>query len=114
MKFVKSFPSILLIVMCSCAHVTPVLNESKTVEFDGNKQTAGIVDFLDDGSMEITTHALVKYNALIEVYGKVLKISTDFGVTKLDNGNFSMTREAAENWFKMKLMSERDETENAK
>lgn len=115
MKFVVSFLSILLLLgITSCMHVTPVVNESKTIAFDGNEQNAGIINFRDDGSLEITTRARDKYNALIEVYGSYLLINTDYGVTPLDNGNYEMTKEACEDWFKMKLKEEKERIDKAK
>lgn len=96
--------------------MTPKVHERETIAYEGNSETAGILDFNEDGSLIISEEALARYNSLIERYGydKGRSIEKDFGVSKLENGTYSLTLEAAEIWFDFKQQSERERIDNAK
>lgn len=85
-------------------------NERKTIAYDGNEETAGIIGSLPGGSIEISSSARDRFNSLVERYGdKTIPVTDkDFGVEELGNGNYSITKESCERWYKMKLMDERE------
>jgi len=90
---------------------TPYATYSQKPGFDGNEQNSGIVQFLSDGSLEITPCAWTRYNFFIEKYGDRLvpPSKKNAGCTQLPSGNWKMTKEAAFNWFKMIEMAKMDE-----
>lgn len=113
MKNCKNKICLLFVAIClnSCASITPQLSHRSTVQYDGNNDDSGLVQFLQDGSLEITPTARERYNnAILNEYG-VLKyeFNKDFGVTKLDNGNYSITKEGLENWHNAIIFNERTE-----
>lgn len=119
-KFARSLAILLLI--SSCANVTPVVESSKVPDFDGNELNGGIVfqytsvgsdgDEKKEGGYQITPRARERYNAYIEKYGErfLPPIKKDFGVTpsKFTLGNYDMTLEAALTWKKMIILMKRD------
>lgn len=103
----------------SCAHVTPVIETQCEASFDGNVQNSGIVkpiyEYGPDGDRfqagwEITPDALSRYNSFISKYGDRLNnpIKRNYGTASLENGNYSLTEQAATYWKMMILLSKRD------
>lgn len=109
-RLTRWLPVIALLTMVGCANVTPVTRERETVAFDGNEQNGGWVRFLPNGSAEITPSKRDLYNWLIYSHGSKAQppVERDFGIKKLDNGNFEMTLQAAETYYDLKLMAERE------
>lgn len=96
------------ICLNSCASITPIPEERETIAFEGNEDNAGIVGFLDNGSLEITPKARDRYNDLIlKVKGMVKYLSyKDSELTALPNGNWSITKGGAEFWRSLILEDE--------
>ncbi len=96
--------------------VTPKVDENKTIAFSGNDENAGIIGFYTDGSLEITEDGRSRFNALIELFGErtIPKTSKDFGMLATTEGHYSLTREAAERWYQLKLISEKDRVDKSK
>lgn len=103
----------LIIALNGCAHVTPVTEERSTVGFTGNDQDGGIRDLLPDGSLEVAPWKRDQYNRYIALYGKKLipKPPKDFGVAPLENGNYSMTKQAAEVFYALILEAETEKVD---
>ena len=104
---------VLILAACffsACANITPVVNERETVAYDGNDQTAGIIQDFEDHSSEITPNARDRYNDLIWEREGMLKFSEkkDFGIAPMDNGNFRITAQGKEYWYSLKLDKEGD------
>lgn len=107
---------VLFVVISGCTNTVapkPVVN--KTIAWSGNVQNAGVLGFLPDGGLHIDSTARDRYNGLVALQpdfkksGLVLPlpapIPVDFGITKLPDGTFEMTLQAAkdfavlERWF---------------
>lgn len=99
----------------SCARVTPTVDERQTASFDGNIPDAGIIERLPDDSLHITSSARDRYNDLVDDFGDQLHppVKRDFGVTKLDDGSFSITLQGAEAWYSLILVRDRDQVERS-
>lgn len=110
---------ILIVLYASClsfgCHTTPTLTERSTISYDGNDKTAGIIGFLPNGSLEITPHKRQEYNEAIKSFGKKTVPTTeeDFGITALENGNYSITKEAVEHWYSMNLIRDRERIDDS-
>lgn len=104
-----------VILVVGCANVTPVVDSRKTVSFSGNDQNAGIVAQWGDGSLEITPTKLDQYNSMIDLYGKktVPVTEKNFGIKPLANGNYNMTAEAAERFYNLFLIRDRERIKDA-
>ena len=113
---------LILLLINSCANVTPTVGNSTVPNFDGNDLNSGIIkqyesvgsdgDFKKEGSYQITPRARDRYNAYLDKYGSrfLPPIKKDFGVTPSqdDSGNYDMTLEAASYWYQMILLMKRD------
>lgn len=107
MNIIKLLKSVILTLfvatLASCA-ITPSVTERETVNYDQNSETAGIIQYLPTGELEINISALARYNDYIAKYGTMFvpNLDHDFGITPLENGNYSLTKEGQEKWFQMK------------
>ncbi len=106
---------IALLLNTGCG-TTPVPHERETTEYSGNDETAGILGFLGDGSLEISDSALASYNSYIGRQGRNLlpPIESNYGITPLESGSYSMSKEAFQKWKKMELLEERERINKAK
>lgn len=102
-------------VASSCAKITPTIDDRETISYNGNVADAGIIETLPDDSLRITAGARDRYNSLVDDFGDQVSppVASDFGVTKLDDGTFSITLEGAETWYKLMLVSERYRVERS-
>lgn len=96
--------------------VTPKVHDRETIAYEGNSETAGILAFNDDGSLKITEEARSRYNSYIARFGRdsVTPLTKDFGITKLPDGNYSLTLEGAECWAALKRIEKRQRIDNSK
>jgi hypothetical protein len=101
------------VALCWCAGCgsTPYATDQTVASFDGNAANAGIVQYLPDGSLEITPLALDRFNCYVEKYGDRLlpPAKKNFGCTGLSSGNYKMTKQAAEIWHEMIELRKKDE-----
>lgn len=109
MSYVKHLKTVILILfvsICLNGCSTPYLNDARQPSFDGNEQTAGVIGFLPDGSVEISPGGRETYNSLIEAVGSKTQPVTykDFGVHSIDNGNYSFTKQAIDRWDSMNVI----------
>lgn len=123
MRYERSL-AIILLAFSSCAHITPVTDVPGQPSFDGNNQNSGIIQKLveispdgDEESMgyEITENARERYNKYIENYGDKLTppIAKDFGITPYLLGHYKLTMEAADKWYEMVLLSQREKIDKS-
>lgn len=100
--------------VAGCGHVTPVIEEFSEPSFVGNERNSGVVQFTADGA-EVTPRARDEYNHLISEHGSktVPPITEDFGMTKMDNGNYKMTLEAVSRWKDLLIIRSRDRVDGA-
>ena len=83
-----------LLVSCTIA---PKPVEAPVASFSGNEQNGGFLGFLPDGSGNITGHAYLRYQALLDggyAKGLILPIpSPSDGLRKLSDGSWAIDRE---------------------
>lgn len=87
---------------CGCTTVIPKTVTSSQPSWDGTNQNSGFIRF-EGNSGVITSNARVRYNGLIEIYGKkfVPPITTDFGVWPDKDGNYIITPQALTKFIEM-------------
>jgi hypothetical protein len=105
MRILKSAISTLLgaIFLSSCA-VTPEVKDRETIAYHGNEENAGVIGFLEDGSLEVDQELVNAYNELIAKYGTMFvpALNQGDGIAPIGQGSYSMTLEAAENYKRLK------------
>lgn len=118
MKILKIVTLILLggVFLPSCANVTPVIDERRTSTFDGNQETAGVLEFNADGSLKITESGRKRYNSIVSGFGSKTYPPTeeDFGITSNKDGTYNLTLEGADRWHKLILLMQAERINNAK
>ncbi len=104
------------ILLSSCAHVTPTINESETIASEGNNRTAGVISKFADQSFEVSARWRESFNLLVEDFGTKTwngHTTKDLGLTELANGNWRATKEAMEREYEMRLIRDDDQIHRA-
>lgn len=98
-KYEKIFLLSFFLTGCS---VTPIVEEPNQAAFNGNEQNAGILGSLEGGSVEITPSRRENIRDYAKRFGEKIDATfkEDAAITSLTNGNFAITKEGLEFYFK--------------
>ncbi len=80
--------------------IVPPRVEDSQISWDGNEQNGGLIDYVEEKGFEITKKALIRYNALIFLFGKTLvpQVVENDGVT-IEGERIFLSSEAMVNFM---------------
>ncbi len=80
--------------------IVPPRVEDSQISWDGNEQNGGLIDYVEGKGFEITKKALIRYQALVFIYGAnmVPPVKSDDGVT-IEGERIFLSSEAMVNFM---------------
>jgi hypothetical protein len=93
-----------------------VVDAPTTIAYEGNDQTAGVIERLPDGSFKVSARWREYYNLLVENFGTKTRrghTTKDLGLSEFADGNYRATREAMSRQYEMRLIRDDEQIDNA-
>lgn len=94
---------VLTLGITACTVVPKAVNV-RQIEFEGSKQTAGVLGTNEQGFVILSAAKVAEYNALINKYGTnyLVPLTNNFGLTSYTNNTFLINDEALLKFIEMK------------